>query len=109
MSDVTVAETPGPVNACPIFVVLFFARWIAMKRDRHNVCRSIRKPDSCSRKRDFHHVAGEITGGVIHDLLIGCNIERSCVVVSSKMSGRTAARSSFDKCRNGTVSPWIKY
>src|ERR1700693_5468517 len=95
MLDVSEVKPPGAMNGFAIFFLLSpreplaFIR--AMRRRGENVRCAIGEPYARARKRDLHHVFGEVAGGVVHHLIGRGDAAAGRVIVSAKMRGDAAA------------------
>src|SRR6185369_11569994 len=97
------------------FTILFdllLRQWYAafdktMRRNRHDVCRTIGKPDTRACKRNLHHVFRKIAGGVQHVLVSSGDAATRSVVISAEMRGDTPSFGSGKQKRQVDLSLMI--
>src|SRR5688572_25124306 len=104
MLNVTVMQLPRAMDHLAILFNLLLREWCAafdktMRRNRHDVCRTIRKPDARSGKRNLHHVLCEVTRRMQHVLVRGGDVATGSVVVSAEVSSDTTSLSSSKQQR----------
>src|SRR4051794_9780803 len=90
-----VVQFPCAMNNLPVLFNLFSSQlWSTLgepvRGNRHNVRRSIRQPNTCTRKRHLHHVFREVTCRMHHVLVSRSDVATSCVVVSTEMRRKAA-------------------
>src|SRR5215510_14310473 len=99
MLNVTVVQLPRAMDHLAILFDLFLRQRRAalnktMRRNGHDVCRAIRKPDTRSGKRNLHHVLRKVTRWVQHVLVRGGDVATGSVIVSAEVSSDTTSFSS---------------
>jgi hypothetical protein len=97
-------QPPRAVNRPLVFSFLLIGQfWTTLGTpvwsDGHDVCCSVRKPDSGTRKCHLHHVSGKVAGRMQHILVCGGYVTGSCIVVGPKVSGGAPASSSLEQKR----------
>src|ERR1700674_3386124 len=89
MLDVSEVKPPGAMNGFAIFFLLSarepLAYTRAMRRGGEHVRCAIGQPYARARKRDLHHVFGEVAGGVGHHLGGRGGAAARRVIVCAKM------------------------
>src|SRR5262245_20267872 len=91
-----IMKFPGSLHHGAVFLDLFLRQWWStfdktIGRHRHDVCCSIRKPDSGASEGNLHHVLGEVARRVEHMLMGRSNVTAGGVVVSTEMCGHTTS------------------
>src|SRR6185503_7998189 len=104
MLNVTVVQLPRTMDHLAVlFDLLLRQRRAAfdetMWRDRHDVRRTVRKPNARTGKRYLHHVLREVTRRMQHVLVCGGDVATGRVVVRAKVSGDATTFSSSKQQR----------
>src|ERR1044072_3679764 len=104
MLNVTVVQLPRAMDHLAILsdLVLRQRRTTfdkTMRRDRHDVCRTVRKPDTRTGKRNLHHVLRKVARRMKHGLVRGGDVATGSVVVSTEVSRDTTPFSSTKQQR----------
>ena len=90
MLNVIEVKFPGAMDHLPVFFDLLRSQRRAafretMRRDRHDVRRSVGKPDAGAGKRNLHHVFRKVASRMKHVLVRGRDVAAGRVVVSSEV------------------------
>src|SRR5215213_596916 len=110
MLDVTVVQLPRAMDHLAILFDLLLRQRRAtldktMRRDRHDVCRTVGKPNARAGKRHLHHVLRKVARRMQHVLVRGGDVATGSVVVSTEVSGDTTSLSRASN--NGRlIWPW---
>src|SRR5215213_8213247 len=104
MLNVTVMKFPRAMDHLAVLFNLLLREWWTtlketMRRHRHDVRRSVGKPDAGAGKRDLHHVLREVARGMKHVLVRGRDVATGSVVVSAEVSRDTTSFSGSQQQR----------
>ena len=91
MLNVIVVQLPCSMDHFPVLFDLLRRQRRAtfgetMRSDRHDVCRTIGKPDAGAGKRNLHHVLRKVAGRMQHVLVRSGDVATGSVVVSAEVS-----------------------